>query len=170
LPFLNLCTGNPPDVTGIVHCLAIFVGAQVSLQVNGLAANHAGYFREGSAVHKTPLFLEDQEQLNLKAKCGLSSFDPFGESAGAASQETTSVLFAGGRVRCRTFRGYSSVMPETRSERGTCRFVAAEGQDGKPVIRVELFHKTVSVPTHATLNFNLLRACRWGRRRKWRRP
>jgi hypothetical protein len=44
---------------------------------------------------------------------------------------------------------------EARTERGTCRFVAAEGQGGKPVIRVELFHGTVSVRTHATLNFNL---------------
>jgi hypothetical protein len=93
LPFLNLCTGNPSDVTRIVHCLAIFVGAQVGLQVNGLAANHAGYFREGSAIHKTPLFLEDQEQRNLKAKCGLSSFDPFWESAGHRFAEITLVLF-----------------------------------------------------------------------------
>ncbi|HXP42181.1 MAG TPA: hypothetical protein VN833_18150 [Candidatus Acidoferrales bacterium] len=53
-------------------------------------------------------------------------------------------------------QGYSSVMPEARTERGTCRFVAPEGQGGKPVIRVELFHGTVSVLTHATLNFNLL--------------
>jgi hypothetical protein len=57
LPFLNLCTGNPPDVTGIVHCLAVFVGAQFGLQVNGLAANHAGYFREVRAIHKTPLLI-----------------------------------------------------------------------------------------------------------------
>ena len=47
-------------------------------------------------------------------------------------------------------------MPEARTERGTCRFVAAEGQGGKPVIGVELFHGIVSVLTHATLNFNLL--------------
>ena len=57
-------------------------------------------------------------------------------------------------------------MPETRSERGTCRFVAAEGQDGKPVIRVELFHGTVSVPTHATLNFNLLGGLSLGKAKK----
>jgi hypothetical protein len=31
-----------------------------------------------------------------------------------------------------------------------------EGHGGKQVIRVELFHGTVSVLTHATLNFNLL--------------
>jgi hypothetical protein len=47
-------------------------------------------------------------------------------------------------------------MPEARTERGTCRFVAAEGQGGKPVIGVELFHGIVSVHTHATLSFNLL--------------
>jgi hypothetical protein len=46
-----------------MHGLAVFVCAQVGLQVNGLAANEAGYFREARAIHKTPLLiggLEDQ--------------------------------------------------------------------------------------------------------------
>ncbi|HXP16591.1 MAG TPA: hypothetical protein VN868_05785 [Terriglobales bacterium] len=47
-------------------------------------------------------------------------------------------------------------MTDTRTERGTCRFMAEKGEDGKPIIRVELFHNTVSVLNHATLAFNLL--------------
>ena len=51
---------------------------------------------------------------------------------------------------------YSSVMPDARTERGTCRFVAEKGEGGKPVLRLELFHGTVSVLRDATLSFNLL--------------
>jgi hypothetical protein len=47
-------------------------------------------------------------------------------------------------------------MTENRVERGTCRFVAEKGEQGKPVIRVELFHGTVSLLRHASLSFNLL--------------
>ena len=52
-----MCTGNPIDVTIRMHGLAVFVGPQVGLQVNGLGANDAGYFREGRAIHKTPLLI-----------------------------------------------------------------------------------------------------------------
>ena len=61
-------------------------------------------------------------------------------------------------------------MPEARTQRGTCPFVAAEGQGGKPVIRVELFRGTVSMLTHATLNFNLLGGLSLEKRREWPRP
>jgi hypothetical protein len=47
-------------------------------------------------------------------------------------------------------------MTEARVERGTCRFVARENGDGKPVIRVELFHGTVSLLNNASISFNLL--------------
>jgi hypothetical protein len=47
-------------------------------------------------------------------------------------------------------------MTETRVERGTCRFVAEKGEQGKPIIRVELFHGTVSLLKNVTLSFNLL--------------
>ena len=47
-------------------------------------------------------------------------------------------------------------MTDARTERGTCRFVAETGEGGKPVIRVELFHGTVSVLKNAMLSFNLL--------------
>jgi hypothetical protein len=40
-----------------MYGLAVFIGAQVGLEVNGLAANHAGYSREGRAIHKTPLLI-----------------------------------------------------------------------------------------------------------------
>ena len=45
------------DLTVLVDWFAVFVGAQVGLQVNGLRANDAGYFREGRAIHKTPLLI-----------------------------------------------------------------------------------------------------------------
>ena len=47
-------------------------------------------------------------------------------------------------------------MTDTRTERGTCRFIAEKGEGNKPVIRMELFHNTISVLNHATLAFNLL--------------
>lgn len=34
--------------------------------------------------------------------------------------------------------------------------MAEKGESGKPIIRVELFHATVSVLNRATLSFNLL--------------
>ncbi|MBV9572547.1 MAG: hypothetical protein JOY93_00725 [Acidobacteriales bacterium] len=42
------------------------------------------------------------------------------------------------------------------NERGACRLVAVAGQDGKPVIRVELFHQTVPFLANTTLEFELL--------------
>jgi hypothetical protein len=51
---------------------------------------------------------------------------------------------------------YNSYITDARTERGTCRFLAEKGEGGKPVIRVELFHGTVSVLKNATLSFNLL--------------
>ena len=47
-------------------------------------------------------------------------------------------------------------MTDTRTERGTCRFIAERGEGNKPIIRMELFHSTISVLNHATLRFNLL--------------
>ena len=47
-------------------------------------------------------------------------------------------------------------MPDTRTERGTCRFVAEKGEAGKPVLRLELFHGTVPVLRNSTLSLNLL--------------
>ncbi len=47
-------------------------------------------------------------------------------------------------------------MTDTRTERGTYRFIAENGKGNKPIIRTELFHNTSSVLAHATLTFNLL--------------
>jgi hypothetical protein len=50
--FRTVCTRNLLDVAIFVNCLAVFIGAQVGLQVNGLAAKYAGYFWEVAAAHK----------------------------------------------------------------------------------------------------------------------
>jgi len=47
-------------------------------------------------------------------------------------------------------------MPDERVERGTCRFVARKNEDGRPIIRVELCHGTVSLLRNASISFNLL--------------
>jgi hypothetical protein len=47
-------------------------------------------------------------------------------------------------------------MPDTRVERGTCRFVAQLAEGGRPVIALQFFHRTGSILDHAMLSFNLL--------------
>jgi hypothetical protein len=47
-------------------------------------------------------------------------------------------------------------MPDTRVERGTCRFVAKIAEGGRNVIILQFFHRTVSILDHAVLSFNLL--------------
>lgn len=47
-------------------------------------------------------------------------------------------------------------MPDTRVERGTCRFVAEIAEGGRPVIALQFFHRTGSILDHAMLSFNLL--------------
>jgi hypothetical protein len=47
-------------------------------------------------------------------------------------------------------------MPDTRVERGTCRFVAQIAEGGRPVIALQFFHRTGSILDHAMLSFNLL--------------
>jgi hypothetical protein len=49
-------------------------------------------------------------------------------------------------------------MPDTRIERGTCRFVARKGEGGRPAITLQFFHGTVSILNYAALRFNLLSA------------
>jgi len=41
-------------------------------------------------------------------------------------------------------------------ERGSCRFKAIQGADGKFVIRMEMFHNTVLLLADATVDFELL--------------
>ena len=41
-------------------------------------------------------------------------------------------------------------------ERDSCRFKAVQGVDGKFVVRMEMFHKTVSALADATVDFELL--------------
>jgi hypothetical protein len=41
-------------------------------------------------------------------------------------------------------------------ERGSCRFKAIQGADGKFVIRMEMFHQTVALLKDATVDFELL--------------
>jgi len=47
-------------------------------------------------------------------------------------------------------------MENTEVQRSGCRFKAVNGPDGKPVIRVELFHQTVPLLGGATVEFELL--------------
>ena len=41
-------------------------------------------------------------------------------------------------------------------ERDSCRFKAIQGADGKFVVRMEMFHKTVSLLADATIDLELL--------------
>jgi hypothetical protein len=41
-------------------------------------------------------------------------------------------------------------------ERGSCRFKAIQGADGKFVIRMEMFHQTMPLLKDATVDFELL--------------
>ena len=41
-------------------------------------------------------------------------------------------------------------------ERDSCRFKAIQGPDGKFVVRMEMFHKTVSLLADATIDLELL--------------
>jgi hypothetical protein len=41
-------------------------------------------------------------------------------------------------------------------ERDSCRFKAIQREDGKFVVRMEMFHKTVSLLADATVDFELL--------------
>jgi hypothetical protein len=41
-------------------------------------------------------------------------------------------------------------------ERGSCRFKAIQGADGKFVVRMEMFHETVPLLKDATVDFELL--------------
>jgi hypothetical protein len=41
-------------------------------------------------------------------------------------------------------------------ERGSCRFKAIQGTDGKFVVRMEMFHETVPLLKDATVDFELL--------------
>lgn len=47
-------------------------------------------------------------------------------------------------------------MPDLRTERETCRFVARMAEGRRPVIILEFFHRTVSILDHAALSLNLL--------------
>jgi hypothetical protein len=47
-------------------------------------------------------------------------------------------------------------MPDTRVERGTCRFVASKAEGGRAAITLQFFYRTVSILDHAVLSFNLL--------------
>jgi len=47
-------------------------------------------------------------------------------------------------------------MEAPKSQRGSCRFKAIKGTDGKPVIQVELFHQTVPLLADTTIEFELL--------------
>jgi hypothetical protein len=41
-------------------------------------------------------------------------------------------------------------------ERGSCRFKAIQGADGKCIIRMEMFHQTVPILKDAMVDFELL--------------
>jgi len=47
-------------------------------------------------------------------------------------------------------------MANSNIERGSCRFKAMQGADGKSVIRMEMFHQTVPSLADMTLDFELL--------------
>ena len=47
-------------------------------------------------------------------------------------------------------------MANSNVERGSCRFKAMQGADGKSVIRMEMFHQTVPSLAEMTLDFELL--------------
>jgi hypothetical protein len=54
------------------------------------------------------------------------------------------------------FKLSSTFMSTTNVERGSCRFKAMQGADGKFVIRMEMFHQTVPLLADATVDFELL--------------
>lgn len=47
-------------------------------------------------------------------------------------------------------------MENAEVQRSGCRFKAMNGTDGKPVVRVELFHQTVPLLAGAVVEFELL--------------
>jgi hypothetical protein len=47
-------------------------------------------------------------------------------------------------------------MPDTRVERGTCRFVASKVEGGRVAISLQFFCRTASILDHAVLSVNLL--------------
>jgi hypothetical protein len=47
-------------------------------------------------------------------------------------------------------------MTNSNIERGSCRFKAIQGADGKFVVRMEMFHQTVPLLAGATFDFELL--------------
>jgi len=49
-----------------------------------------------------------------------------------------------------------TAMTNSHVERSGCRLKAINGADGKPVIRMELFHQTVTLLAGATVEFELL--------------
>jgi hypothetical protein len=53
-----------------------------------------------------------------------------------------------------TSRYFANLMANI--ERDSCRFKAIQGADGKFVVRMEMFHKTVSVLADATVDLELL--------------
>ena len=47
--------GNVLHVAMLMHGLAVFVGNQISIQIDCLVANFARYFRDRVTTHKNPL-------------------------------------------------------------------------------------------------------------------
>ena len=47
-------------------------------------------------------------------------------------------------------------MTETRTERGSCKFVVQEVEGGKRAIVVQTFHDSIGPLKHATIGFDLL--------------
>jgi hypothetical protein len=47
-------------------------------------------------------------------------------------------------------------MTETRTERGSCKFIVQQVEGGKQAIVVQTFHDNISPLKHAVLGFNLL--------------
>jgi len=60
----------------------------------------------------------------------------------------------------------TSNMAPTNVERGSCRFKAIQGADGKFVIRMEMFHQTVPLLADATFDFELLNGTTMDQARK----
>jgi hypothetical protein len=47
-------------------------------------------------------------------------------------------------------------MPDVKTQRAACRFVADKGEGGKPIVGLEFFGRTVPVLSQTSLGFNLL--------------
>jgi len=47
-------------------------------------------------------------------------------------------------------------METPKTQHGSCRFKAVAGADGKPVIKLELFHQTVPLLADLSIEFELL--------------